>query len=704
MTETLPARAASPSTGYVPPAPGGRAPREPRPPDAPRPRARSALVWRIFAAAAAVVCLLVATVVGTLEVFARRTADAAIARGLHDANNHVESLLDGRARALASAAEVFAQDSHIGSLLLNDSASADLLDQASEAARRTGATWVQFTDADGVRLAKSDEPSAPRVSLGATALVGGALDGQSTTGAGVAGDSVAIEGVAVPVSVGPDSARRIVGVLVAARALDSAVVRELHDATDGEVLIYHLDGAGRPRVSASSLPDAQRTAVLQRVSERRAAHDSVSGLALHLGGTTFVGQETPLRSAGGSVEGGVITLRSRDRELAPFLALRRRVLLAGLAGLLLTFGVAYLVARQITRPILALRDAARRVAAGDLSASAVGVGSTGEVAELADAVRSVLDQVQDRHALAEVVERARAVPHPETLGSGGGAVDGILAPGTVLARRYVIDKVLGVGGNGVVYRASDSELGETVAIKTLRQEAVVGGELALARLKEEIRLARRITHAGVVRIHDLGEADGAYFVTMEYVPGLSLQELLRRLGPLPAPVVVALGKQLCGALAAAHGQGIIHRDVKPPNLVVQPDGALKVLDFGVARLAERVSGLTQTGLVVGTPAYMAPEQLLDEHVDARADVWSVGVVLYEAVTGRLPYDAGTPAALIGRILTGDATAPIEILPSVPAPLSDAIARALARDPTQRLSSAAALHELLARAVRGEAQG
>jgi serine/threonine-protein kinase len=703
VTETLPPRVDAPAR-YAPPPPAP-APAAPPPGRAPGRRGPAPIVWRIFGAAAAVVCLLLATVLGTLELFARRTADAALVRGLEDAGRHVEALLDGRTRALASGAEVFARDRNFGSLLLHDSASADLLDQAQEAADQIGATWVQLTDRDGVRLAKSDEPGAQRVSLGETALVGGALEGRTTVGAGVAGDSVAIEGVAVPVTIGAD-ASQVVGVLMAARALDTGVVRELRAATDGEVLIYHLDGAGRPRTSASSLPDDQRATVLRYVTARRTAHDSLSPIELRLGGTTYVGQETSLRSAGGSVQGGVISLRSRDRELAPFLALRRQVLLAGLAGLLLTFGVAYVVARQITRPILALRDAARRVAAGDLSASAVHVESTGEVGELADAVRSVLDQVQDRRALADLVDRARTLPpRPDTRApEGTPSTEGVLAPGAALARRYVIDKVLGIGGNGVVYRARDEELGEPVAIKTLRAEAVAGGDVALERLKEEIRLARRITHTGVVRIHDLGEADGTYFVTMEYVTGLSLADVLRRIGKLSAPMVVALGKQLCSALAAAHGQGVIHRDVKPENLLLQPDGTLKVLDFGVARLAERSSGLTTAGLVVGTPAYMAPEQLLDEPVDARVDVWAAGVVLYEAATGRRPYDAPHPAALIARILSDVPPAPAEIAPTVPGPLSDAIARALARDREARPASAAALHELLDRALRVPAQG
>jgi len=236
-----------------------------------------------------------------------------------------------------------------------------------------------------------------------------------------------------------------------------------------------------------------------------------------------------------------------------------------------------------------------------------------------------------------------------------------------------------VVGGVLTLRSRDRELAPFLA---LRRQVLLAG--AVERLKEETRLARRITHAGVVRIHDLGETDGTYFVTMEYVAGLSLAEVLRRIGRLPAPLVVALGKRLCDALAAAHGQGVIHRDVKPQNLILQPDGTLKVLDFGVARLAERSPGLTRAGVVVGTPAYMAPEQLLDESVDARADVWAAGVVLYEALTGRRPYDAANPIALIARVLTDAPPPTAAVVAGVPPATVTSVRRA--RSPCRSCSS------------------
>ena len=183
---------------------------------------------------------------------------------------------------------------------------------------------------------------------------------------------------------------------------------------------------------------------------------------------------------------------------------------------------------------------------------------------------------------------------------------------------------------------------------------------------------------------------------MEYVTGTSLRELIDRGAPLPVPAVVAIGKQLCRALEIAHEQGVIHRDIKPQNMMVQPDGTLKVMDFGVARLAQRASQLTSTGMVVGTPAYMAPEQLLDDPVDARADIYAAGVVLYECLTGQRPVEAASPAALIGKLLSATPRPPHEINVTVPAAVSDVIMRALAREVADRPDSATELHDMLVR--------
>jgi len=274
--------------------------------------------------------------------------------------------------------------------------------------------------------------------------------------------------------------------------------------------------------------------------------------------------------------------------------------------------------------------------------------------------------------------------------------------GQTFAGRYEVKSMLGMGGMGVVYRAVDRELGEPVAIKTLKNDAVASDPAMLQRFKDEIRLARKITHRNVVRTHDLGEVEGMYYITMEFIEGQSLKHLIQSRGQLPVNVALTVGKQLCRALEVAHEQGVIHRDIKPQNLIVDPSGTLKVMDFGIARLATRTEGVTQAGMAIGTPEYMAPEQLLGDNVDFRADLYAAGCVLFECLTGRTPFVADSPITLVAKQLEESPPSPASLNTEVPEALAQLILRTLSKDPNDRPQSAAALHDELDAIVVNEA--
>jgi DNA-binding response OmpR family regulator len=268
-----------------------------------------------------------------------------------------------------------------------------------------------------------------------------------------------------------------------------------------------------------------------------------------------------------------------------------------------------------------------------------------------------------------------------------------LPTGTLFGGRYEILEEVGSGGMGMVYRALDRELGETVALKTLRPELLQDASL-VERFKSEIRLARHISDRHVVRTHDLGERDGVYFLTMEYVEGITLRELLDTRGRLAVAPALAIASQLAQSLVAAHEQGVIHRDIKPQNLLLDATGTLKVMDFGVARLAAGSSGLTEVGMLIGTPSYMAPEQLLGDSFDQRIDLYAVGVVLFECLTGRLPFEANSTVALIAKLLRETPPRPETLNPEIPAGLSALVLQLLTKDPAERPASAADLVRLL----------
>jgi len=275
------------------------------------------------------------------------------------------------------------------------------------------------------------------------------------------------------------------------------------------------------------------------------------------------------------------------------------------------------------------------------------------------------------------------------------AVESPFTTGQWIADRYEILGELGRGGMGMVYRARDRQLGEEVALKVVRGDLVSQNLSLVERLKSEIRLARRISHRNVVRTHDLGECQGVYFLTMELVKGINLSDLLDTQGGLAVESTLAIGVQLAEALAVAHEQQIIHRDIKPANLLIDDEGILKVMDFGLARLAERSTGFTQGGYVVGTPGYMAPEQHLGGDVDARSDLFSAGVVLYECLAGRSPFDASSPMAVVDQVLKCSPAPIRELVPLVPPVFAAVIGRLLQREPAARIGSARELAEQLA---------
>jgi eukaryotic-like serine/threonine-protein kinase len=267
-----------------------------------------------------------------------------------------------------------------------------------------------------------------------------------------------------------------------------------------------------------------------------------------------------------------------------------------------------------------------------------------------------------------------------------------LALGHFFAGRYHIDSILGRGGMGVVYKATDTQLDETVAIKTLPGDVMTRSPEDLERFKREIRLARRITHRNVLRTYDYGEAEGVYFISMEFVRGYTLSELLDEAEHRQMPMRAAGGitRQICRGLQAAHEQGIIHRDIKPQNVLVDAKGEAKLMDFGIARMAETMEGVTQAGLIVGTPHYMSPEQVQGKQLDARSDVYSLGVMIYEMLVGHRPFESTSLTGVLAAHITEQPKPPINLRPDIGTTINTIVMRCLAKDPAARYADAGEL--------------
>jgi serine/threonine-protein kinase len=688
------------------------------------------LTTRVFATTSAIVGVVVASALAIASVQLKRGDDEAMRRGLEQSADLVAQFLAGRERSLAGGARVFVQQPYFRTLV-SERRREDLFDQSSEAATQLDAHWVMITDRDGVLLAKSDEPALSVDSLGGVPLVAGALRGGSTQGFGVSRDSLLFQAVGVPVVI---PGQPPIGVLVATRIVDSVFAADVKSAVSSEVVFFARDRQGDLRIVASTLGRGLDVLAAAEHLAQLPPRNQRAPEAVSITGTSYVTQGASLTTAAGDVVGGFAVLRARAAVVTGLDGIRRSLLLSAALGVLLAVGMAYFAARHITAPLRRLSQSVRRAAEGDyavrLDAPDASPGT--EVDALATAFQSLLADLREKEALVAslMVPAPSAAPPPAApqraeparltlVPAGAPSRDGSIqvATGAVLADRYVIEDVLGRGGMGMVYRATDRLAGERIAIKLLRPEVVRADPLAYERFREELRLARRITHRNVVRMHDIGEHHGVPFLTMELVIGSSLADVIRRRGALPPHATIAIAKQLMRALACAHEQGVVHGDLKPHNVLITASGVLKVSDFGLARVFrdpapnrerrepeahEPTTIAALKGAVVGTPEYMAPELLVGNPPSPASDLYAAAMVLHECLIGQTPFVSDTPMAFFARKL-GDVSSDAAAAPSAMSAVSamgtelETLIHTMTRaEPGKRPPSAVAVLERLMR--------
>jgi serine/threonine-protein kinase len=269
--------------------------------------------------------------------------------------------------------------------------------------------------------------------------------------------------------------------------------------------------------------------------------------------------------------------------------------------------------------------------------------------------------------------------------------------GTLFAGRYRVTRKLGGGGMADVYLAEDQELGRRVAVKILHNRYVNDVQF-VERFRREATHAAGLSHPNIVAIFDRGEVDGSYFIVMEYVEGRTLKELIRSRGPCPIPVAIAYTRQILSALRYAHRNGVVHRDIKPHNVIVDPEGVVKVTDFGIARAG--ASQMTEEGAIIGTAQYLSPEQARGAPVDQTSDLYSTGIVLYELLTARVPFSGESPVEIAMKHIGETPKSPSDLRPEVPEDLDHVVLRALSKEPRERYQSAAAMDSDLEAVARG----
>lgn len=652
---------------------------------------RRSLGVRLFAVSAALVLGAILAAVGITALRAGHVADQSVAEALA-ASRSAQLRFDGQriARLRLMSRLVAGDPSFVAYVAEGDPAS--IHDLLLERQRDLQCDLAAVLDRRGRVLARTDRAGGQGEDLSRLPLIARALEKGDAAGVWTDGEHY-WTAVAVPLVSGGELTE---GLMVTGLSIDDALAIDVRRQSGAEVA--YLTTASPRRIVASTLPhDRDLAATLSQRLDRARALEGDAPLRLTLDGRRWVVETRPLAAAEGAATGAAageppliaVTLASLDQAMAPFQRIERTLLGVGAVSVLLAFPLTWLLARRITRPLEHLADAADAARGGRFEPG-LPAGGPDEVGRLTRAFQGLLSELREEREMESYLQSiSRSMPESAVLAPE----PGVLPAGSVLGGRFVILSWIGSGGMGVVYKARDRQLNEVVALKTLRPE--LSDPEALESLKSELRIARRITHRNVLRTHDFGEANGVPFISMEYVRGVTLRELITHDPQLPHSVALRIVRQALSGLEAAHAMGVVHRDMKPENLILDPTGQVRVMDFGIAIPARAgVADAVFDGLT-GTLGYLSPEQLGGGRADARSDLYAVGVILYELLSGRRPFPASDPVELSYRQANEDPPPLSGQAVEVPQALEAVVLRCLARDPAARYASAGELLAALA---------
>jgi eukaryotic-like serine/threonine-protein kinase len=652
------------------------------------------LTQKILVFTGLLVVALVVTTVAYTSLEADRLAHETIQQALRETRDVWQTFQADRYKKLRLGIRVLGNDPAFKAMV-EGTDQATILDTLAERNAELKADFFIAADPDGLVVARTDRPFAQGEDLSSDPLVQKPLDGEEAATVWRQQGRL-FHAVSVPMTTGPD----LKGVLIAGYGINEALASDIRKLTHSEVaFLTHAPGQ-TAQLSVSSL-GPKEPALRATLAAIPAASDEP--FELDVGGERHVAVLVPLKAATGEVVGSMVALRSLAVEMAAFRKFRTSLLLVSGVVMALALVLAYLAASRITGPVRRLVGLVERARDGSY-AGKVAVGTSDEIGALARSFNQLLAELREKEQMIGFLREGMTVQRkgsgvtssPPPAGADAATAEtrsvraataSTLTRGAVFAGRYEVLEPVGRGGMGVVFRARDRQLDEVVALKVLREDALEEDDTLLGRFKQELKLARRITHRNVLRTHDFGEAEGTAYISMEYLEGVTLKDLVRSKGALPLAVGLRIARHMCQGLEAAHAQGVVHRDVKPQNMLILPEtGELKIMDFGIARVSEvggDLAGLTTDGSVLGTPDYMPPEQASGAQADFRSDIYSLGVVLFEMFTGQLPFTGEKLVQVVLGHIQKRPPSPRALNPQLPESLEAVILRCMEKKPSAR---------------------
>ncbi len=650
-----------------------------------------------------------------IGVQARQVSSETIGQSLQQSSIVLDTKIESRFSSIREIAKSIARDSRILPLVY-ESEVLTLQDQISEFKNKLDFDILFFTDGRGNVLARSDRPQAIGQNMaGKTAFFDDALAGRSGQGYFLSQGRL-MQIVTEPIfdNVATDVVR---GTVALAYEFSGNMANEILSLTASDIGFFNVTRDQSRKVNgvnSTYLTDTALKDSLDAYFKESPAHwrsileknESVHNFQTSLNGNEYFAVAKPVSNDSSIPLGFVMILRSSADLLAPFTSIQNTVLLIGAVCLVVAFVLAGFVAFRISRPIVDLVSVTGDIQNGNFPDKNAAPKTNDEIGMLYRAVVDMGNNLKEKaeleNYLAQMsneisVDKSKTkgvIPAVDDNGTGVQADQTpVVAIGSIIDKRYDVIQLIGSGAMGQVFLAQDKDLDEKTALKLLPREML--NKDAAVSIKQEIRLARRITHRNILRTFDMGNWGEHTYISMEYVAGYDLEQLQKTRGAQDVYIALLMARQICSAMIAAHEQGVIHLDLKPANMMVNQQGILKIMDFGLARsVANQDRRKTDTTELMGTPRYMAPEQFLNDTLDERTDIYSIGIILFTLLTGKPPFSHDDYMTLAEMQVHQELPEMQGIDGVISGPLEQIIRKATEKKPSDRFQSVKEMLEQL----------